>query len=98
MRRTVILAFAAICLSGQVWSAPFAEWFSGTSPRGASVRVWGRGDEYSIHYEAEDGHAVVKDLATRTYFYARQEADGALVSTGIAVGDVEERQDDVRKD
>ena len=81
------MAFAAICLSGQVWSAPFAEWFPGTSPKGASVRVWGEGDEYSIHYEAEDGHAVVKDLATRTYFYARQEADGALVSTGIAVGD-----------
>ena len=87
MKRIVLLAFAAICLSGQVLSAPFAEWFPGTSPRGANVRVWGQGDEYSIHYEAEDGHAVVKDLTTRIYFYARQEQDGALVSTGIAVGD-----------
>ena len=68
-------------------AAPFAEWFSGTSPKGVRVRVWGQGDEYSIHYETEDGHAVVKDPATRTYFYARQDADGALVSTGIAVGD-----------
>ena len=81
------LAISVITLTFSASAAPFAEWFFGTSPNGVRVRVWGEGDEYSIRYEAEDGHAVVKDATTRTYFYARQEQDGALVSTGIAVGD-----------
>ena len=69
------------------FAAPFEQWFSGTSPQGAQVRVWGWGDEYSVRYEAEDGHAVVLDEALDAYFYARQDRDGALASTGIAVGD-----------
>jgi hypothetical protein len=52
------------------------------------VRVWGEGDEFSARFEAEDGHAAVYDSALRSYAYARKvDATGALVSTGIAVGD-----------
>ena len=82
-----VLCLLSFVLTPASFAAPFDEWFPGTSPKGAPVRVRGWGDEYSIRYEAEDGHAVVKDPATRTYFYARQDQDGALVSTGIAVGD-----------
>ena len=85
--RSLVLWLLSLAFIPAAFPAPFAEWFAGTSPKGVQVRVWGWGDEYSVRYEAEDGHAVVKDPATRTYFYARQEQDGALVSTGIAVGD-----------
>ena len=83
---------SALCLLSFVlplaaFAAPFEQWFPDTSPKGVQVRVWGWGDEYSVRYEAEDGHAVVRTGSPRAYYYARQEADGALASTGIAVGD-----------
>ena len=80
----VAAALAAFC----AWAAPFAEWLDATSPGGRPVRVWGEGDEFSARFEAEDGHAAVYDSALRSYAYARKDdATGALVSTGIAVGD-----------
>lgn len=85
--RTIALVFLVLFLVERAWTAPFGQWFPGTSPNGVAVRVWGWGDEYSVRYEAEDGHAVVRDALRGAYFYARQDASGALVSTGIAVGD-----------
>ena len=79
----VYIVFTAVhCVA-----APFAEWLEGRSPSGAAVTIWAEGDEYSASFEAEDGHAVVFDSKSLTYFYAQQDGDGALVSTGIAVGD-----------
>ena len=83
----VVFSLLSFVLTPASFAAPFDDWFSGTSPKGVPVRVRGWGDEYSIRYEAEDGHAVVKDAVSRKYFYARGGQDGALVSTGIAVGD-----------
>ena len=80
----VAVAFVAAC----AWAAPFAEWLDVTSPGGRAVRIWGEGDEFSARFEAEDGHAVVFDASLRSYAYARKdETTGALVSTGVAVGD-----------
>ena len=45
------------------------------------------GGEYSVCYEAGDGHAVIYDETRQAYVYARQDTNGALVSSGIAVGD-----------
>ena len=82
-----VTAMMSMCLVMQCIAAPFAEWLDGRSPSGRAVRIWAVGDEYSASFEAEDGHAVVFDSKALTYFYARQNGDGALVSTGIAVGD-----------
>lgn len=87
MKRTILFVIAAAGLVGSVMSAPFDREFRGTSPRGAAVRVRGWGDEYSVRYEAADGHAVIFDQALGAYVYARRTAAGALVSVGVAVGD-----------
>ena len=81
------IAMLSVFVAMQCVAAPFAEWLEGRSPLGAAVRIWAEGDEYSASFEAEDGHAVVFDSKSLTYFYAHQAKDGSLVSTGIAVGD-----------
>lgn len=83
--RAFCLLFAAMAM--QCAAAPFSEWLEGRSPSGKTVRIWATGDEYSASFETTDGHAAVFDSTSLTYFYARQDGDGALVSTGIAVGD-----------
>ena len=87
VKPVLVLRLLSFVLPLASFAAPFEQWFAGMSPKGAQVRVWGRGDEYSVRYEAEDGHAVVFDGELDAYFYARQDQDGALVSAGIAVGD-----------
>ena len=84
-----ILPLAAALLAFQCEAAPFANWFDFVSPGGAKIRIWGEGDEYSAHFEAEDGHTVVYDAERRCYVYARKSGDGsgALVATLVAVGD-----------
>lgn len=86
-RNAPLVGVAVALAAFRTLSAPFAEWLEGCSPSGATVRIWATGDEYSASFESEDGHAAVFDSASRTYFYADADGSGALVSTGMAVGD-----------
>ena len=88
LAKPIFVAIAWCAMAGSLWGAPFAQWIATKSPRGVPIRIWGQGDEYSAHFETEDGHAVVYDSLIKAYAYARKDATtGALVTTGIAVGD-----------
>jgi len=88
--RPSLAALAAALLSlacASACAAPFAQWFDCEAPGGGTVRVWGRGDEYSAVFEAEDGHTVVRPAPGAPWQYAfKDQATGALVPSGIVVG------------
>ena len=87
IRSLLVVTLALLLVTGSE-AAPFAEWLETTSPGGRPVRIWGEGDEFSAAFEAEDGHAALYDSTRRCYVYAvKDAATGALISTGIAVGD-----------
>lgn len=68
-----------------VWAAPFDKLFDFTQPDGTPIRLHGRGDEFCARFETLDGYTVIFDPAQRAHCFARQEADGGLVSTGVQV-------------
>lgn len=82
------LIAALICTAGMFsHAAPFARWLEVETVRGQKVRVWAEGDEYAAHFETEDGHSVVFDQGRKAYVYVDKDADGALVSTDVALGE-----------
>jgi hypothetical protein len=86
--RLAISLLVSMFFAESVKAAPFAKWITVPLEGGRTVRIWGEGDEFSAHFESEDGYAVVYDDSLRGYAYARKDAQtGALVSTGIKLGD-----------
>ena len=84
----LLMVVATLLVTVSAVAAPFAQWLTVHLEDGRSVRIWGEGDEYSAHFESEDGHAVVYDGELGSYVYAEKDAaTGALVPTGIRVGD-----------
>ena len=45
----------------------------------------GHGDEFSARFETLDGYTVIFDQKQKAYCFARQDADGQLISTGAQV-------------
>ena len=86
--RLAISLLVSMFSAESVKAAPFAKWITVPLEGGRTVRIWGEGDEFSAHFESEDGYALVYDDSLRGYTYARKDPQtGALVSTGIKLGD-----------
>ena len=66
-------------------AGPFAKQIPFVQPDGTPIVLSGRGDEFYAVFETLDGYAVVFDPGQKAYCFARQAADGPLVSTGVQV-------------
>ncbi len=85
-RRVVLLSYLfAWALTTSIWAAPFDKLFDFTQPDGTRLQLHGRGDEFSARFESLDGYTVVFDQDQRAYCFARQDANGKLISTGVQV-------------
>ncbi|MBI3985281.1 MAG: M6 family metalloprotease domain-containing protein [Lentisphaerae bacterium] len=83
----VRILVVAILVAATATAAPFAQRIRFKQPDGASIELWGEGDEFSAVFETLDGYAVVFDHAAKSYQYARLSADGnALLDSGLRVG------------
>ena len=77
------VAVAGLALAGTVSAAPFNKQISFQQPDGTTIQLHGWGDEFNAVFETQDGFTVVFDQSQRAYCFARQEASGQLVSTGV---------------
>ena len=86
LRRGALLGYLFVwTLTASLWAAPFDKLFDFTQPDGTRIRFHGRGDEFSARFETIEGYTVVFDQAQKAYCFARQDADGQLVSSGVQV-------------
>ena len=69
-------------------AAPFADWLDVSVPGGGTRRIWGEGDSFDAHFRTEDGRTLVYNGTVGRYEYAaKDETTGALVGSGIFLGD-----------
>ena len=88
MRLAAYVLSMMLCGMARTYGAPFSQWFTIPLHDGRNVRIWGEGDEYSAHFESEDGHAVIFDRNIGGYVYVEKDDDtGALLTTDICLGD-----------
>ena len=82
------LALLVGMLLGQtVWAAPFSREVRFTQPGGATIRLWGEGDEFRAVFETLDGYTVIFVPERRAYYYAQPSPDGAgLAASTLMVG------------
>ncbi len=71
--------------AADVQAAPFNRQIAFTQPDGTTIQLHGKGDEFFAVFETLDGYTVVFDPAQKAYCFAKQSADGRLISTGTQV-------------
>ena len=88
----MIRKLALICLTLLGLTAAYGATFNGDAmtlkqPDGSTVAVKLFGTEHFMRGESPDGYTLIVDPATNWICYAREDADGQLVSSGIPYSD-----------
>lgn len=84
-RRPLVGILCALALP--CFAAPFEKTIHYVQPDGATVELWGKGDEFHAVFETLDGYTVVYVPELKAYYYATLSPDGTdLVQSTLQVG------------